>query len=63
MANTSMKFAFERMWQHILSEINNKADIEHTHDDVYVKTSQTLTVTGIDENGEIYTWTLYGVEQ
>lgn len=63
MANTSMKFAFERMWQHILSEINNKADIEHTHDDVYVKTSQTLTVTGIDENGETYTWTLYGVEQ
>lgn len=31
MANSSIYSAFERMWQHILNALGNKADAVHTH--------------------------------
>ena len=31
MANASIKAAFERMWQHITSVLNNKSDSDHSH--------------------------------
>lgn len=31
MANTSIRAAFERMWQHITLALSNKADKDHTH--------------------------------
>ena len=37
MANTSIKAAFERMWQHVVAQLGNKADKNHTHD--YAATS------------------------
>lgn len=43
MINNSIFRAFERMWQHILSALGNKADIYHSHDDMY------YTETEIDE--------------
>lgn len=35
MANQSIYSAFERMWQHIVAAIGNKADKTHVHDDRY----------------------------
>lgn len=35
MANTSILSAFERMWQHITTALNNKSDISHNHNDIY----------------------------
>jgi hypothetical protein len=35
MANKSILAAFERMWQHITTALNNKSDASHTHDDKY----------------------------
>lgn len=32
MANTSILSAFERMWQHVVAALGNKADIGHDHD-------------------------------
>lgn len=32
MANTSILAAFERMWQHVLALVGNKANIDHTHE-------------------------------
>lgn len=32
MANESIKAAFERFWEHVVSRIGEKADINHTHD-------------------------------
>lgn len=34
MANTSLFSAFERMWQHIITIINSKADKSHEHIDI-----------------------------
>lgn len=33
MANTSLLSAFERMWQHIITIVNSKADKSHEHTD------------------------------
>lgn len=33
MANQSIFAAFERMWQHIVAALGNKADISHVHND------------------------------
>lgn len=35
MANISILAAFERMWQHITTALNNKSDISHNHNDIY----------------------------
>ena len=35
MANTSILAAFERMWQHVISAIGTKSDLNHTHNDIY----------------------------
>lgn len=40
MANTSIYAAFERMWQHIVSTMNNKSEINHLHDDRYYEKSE-----------------------
>ena len=40
MANQSILAAFERMWQHIVSALSNKADAEHDHDDTYYTESE-----------------------
>lgn len=34
MANTSIFNAFERMWQHITTALNNKSDLNHNHTDL-----------------------------
>ena len=31
MANASILAAFERMWQHIVSALNKKSDLSHSH--------------------------------
>lgn len=33
MANTSIYAAFERMWQHVVTRLSDKADINHAHDE------------------------------
>lgn len=35
MANTSILTAFERMWQHVVAKLGDKADKSHTHNDIY----------------------------
>lgn len=35
MANSSILSAFERMWQHVVVALNNKSDINHSHNDIY----------------------------
>lgn len=35
MANQSIFAAFERMWQHVVAALGNKADATHAHDDLY----------------------------
>ena len=35
MANTSIYAAFERLWQHVVAKLGDKANTDHTHDDVY----------------------------
>lgn len=35
MANTSILAAFERMWQHVVAKLGDKANLDHTHDDRY----------------------------
>lgn len=34
MANTSLFSAFERMWQHIITIVNSKADKSHEHTNI-----------------------------
>ena len=43
MPNPSILAAFDRMWQHIIATLSNKADINHTHDEY-------ATNTYVDEN-------------
>lgn len=40
MANQSILAAFERMWQHVVNALSNKADAEHNHDDAYYTESE-----------------------
>jgi hypothetical protein len=61
--NSSIFAAFERLWMHVVNALSGKADSTHNHDSTYVKTTQTLTVTGVDEDGTTHTWTMYGVKQ
>lgn len=35
MANPSIFAAFERMWQHVVSALGHKAEINHDHNDTY----------------------------
>ena len=35
MANSSIYAAFERMWQHVIAALGNKANLDHAHDDIY----------------------------
>lgn len=35
MANTSIYAAFERLWQHVVAKLGDKANADHSHDDVY----------------------------
>lgn len=37
MANTSIYAAFERMWQHVVTRLSDKSDINHTHDEYYTE--------------------------
>ena len=44
MTNTSILAAFERMWQHVVAALGNKADIDHTHESdgssIYVQANE-----------------------
>jgi hypothetical protein len=40
MANQSIYAAFERMWQHIVAIVGNKANIDHNHNDIYYTESE-----------------------
>lgn len=35
MANTSIYAAFEKMWQHVIAKLSEKASADHSHDDDY----------------------------
>ena len=35
MVNQSIRAAFERLWQHIVIALSNKADESHNHNDLY----------------------------
>lgn len=48
MANPSIYAAFERLWQHIVAALGNKADISHVHDDVYSKEEMDATLEDIN---------------
>ena len=41
--NASILAAFERMWFHVITAINNKSDIFHDHDDIYYTQTQVDT--------------------
>lgn len=45
MANASIMTAFERMWHHVTSALNNKSDITHNHDEKYQYQHGTISVT------------------
>ena len=40
MANQSIYAAFERFWQHVVARIENVADANHNHDDMYYTESE-----------------------
>lgn len=40
MANTSIKAAFERMWQHVIAKLGDKANIDHNHNEMYYTESE-----------------------
>lgn len=74
MANTSILAAFERMWQHVVSALNSKSDISHSHSDATQTVSGFLSAedkTQLDNggipivttsgNGAIYTVTVDGI--
>lgn len=69
--NASILAAFERMWQHIITALGNKADTSEiptktsqlVNDSGYVSTGDYLTFTGVDEDGNSYTWHVYGEER
>lgn len=46
MANTSIYNAFERMWQHVIAKLGDKANAEHTHDDIYYTETEVDTLLG-----------------
>ena len=37
MANTSIYTAFERMWQHVVTRLSDKSDLNHIHDEYATK--------------------------
>ena len=41
MANTSIYAAFERMWQHVITKVSEKADKVHAHNEYETKTNAT----------------------
>lgn len=43
MTNTSILAAFERMWQHVVTLVSNKSDLNHNHDDIYFTESEINT--------------------
>ena len=54
MANTSIQAAFERMWQHVVAKLGNKADVNHTHSDATQSASGFLSAedkTQLDNGG------------
>lgn len=40
MTNTSIKDAFERMWQHVIAKLGDKANIDHNHNEMYYTESE-----------------------
>ena len=51
MANQSIYAAFERMWQHILAVVGQKANVNHTHEDLYYTQTEVDTkIDGIEES-------------
>jgi hypothetical protein len=54
MANASILAAFERMWQHVIAKVGEKADIEHTHtlESLGIAYGETLPETGVE--GQIF---------
>ena len=44
MANTSLYAAFERFWQHVVTRLSDKSDINHTHDE-YVTSGELDEIT------------------
>lgn len=44
MANASLYAAFERFWQHVVTRLSDKSDINHTHDE-YVTSGELDEVT------------------
>lgn len=49
MANTSIRAAFERMWQHIVVALSSKSDANHGHADLQEQLEQKSQV-------QIITW-------
>ena len=47
MANSSIYAAFERMWQHVTTAVNKKADANHSHNELYY--TETEINTKLDE--------------
>ena len=56
MANASILAAFERMWQHVLAVIGNKADATHTHDDTYYTKTELNDALTQKSQVQIITW-------
>jgi len=55
MANKSIYDAFERLWQHIIHALSNKADSNHTHDNIpTIHHGTTEPTSDIGEDGDIY---------
>ncbi len=46
MANTSIYNAFERMWLHVVAKLGDKANAEHTHDDIYYTETEVDSLLG-----------------
>ena len=50
MANTSIFAAFERMWQHVMAVVGNKADLKHSHVAEDVTDLQTIVDEALSES-------------
>ena len=56
MANASILAAFERMWQHVVVLMSNKADSNHNHNDLYYTKNEVDNSLSNKSQVQIITW-------
>jgi hypothetical protein len=58
MTNPSIFAAFERMWQHVVTLVGGKANVVHSHDDLYYTEAEVdEIVSGAVTHVQLVSWT------